>query len=76
MSDSAPTLSQVESVFSDFDQKIAEVSSATEIATSEMLDGLDRALLLVDHIKVAPLGSDPRLEERMLRLAELWDLGA
>lgn len=110
MSDSAPTLSQVERVFNDFEQKIAEVSSATEVATSEILDGLDRALLLVDQIEVAPSSSDaaadPRddlreelhtlvtvlqfqditkqqlgnassvLEERMLRLAQVWDLGA
>ena len=108
LSDSTPTLSQVESVFSEFEQKLTEVSSATEMATSELLDGLDRALLLADQLEVEPLSSDddadPRddlreelhtlvtalqfqdttkqqlgnastvLEERMLRLAEVFDL--
>ena len=108
LSDSTPTLSQVESVFSEFEQKLTEVSSATEMATSELLDGLDRALLLVDQLEVGPSSSDddadPRddlreelhtlvtvlqfqdttnqqlgnastvLEERMLRLAEVFDL--
>ena len=108
LSDSTPTLSQVESVFSEFEQKLIEVSSATEMATSELLDGLDRALLLVDQLEVGPSSSDddadPRddlreelhtlvtvlqfqdiakqqlgnastvLEERMLRLAEGFDL--
>ena len=108
LSDSTPTLSQVESVFSEFEQKLIEVSSATEMATSELLDGLDRALLLVDQLEVGPSSSDddadPRddlreelhtrvtvlqfqdiakqqlgnastvLEERMLRLAEVFDL--
>ena len=108
LSDSTPTLSQVESVFSEFEQKLTEVSSATEMATSELLDGLARALLLVDQLEVGPSSSDdnadPRddlreelhtlvtvlqfqditkqqfgnastvLEERMLRLAEVFDL--
>ena len=108
LSDSTPTLSQVESVFSEFEQKLTEVSSATEMATSELLDGLDRALLLVGQLEVGPSSSDddadPRddlreelhtlvtvlqfqditkqqlgnastvLEERMLRLAEVFDL--
>ena len=108
LSDSTPTLSQVESVFSEFEQKLIEVSSATEMATSELLDSLDRALLLVDQLEVGPSSSDddadPRddlreelhtlvtvlqfqdiakqqlgnastvLEERMLRLAEVFDL--
>ena len=108
LSDSTPTLSQVESVFSEFEQKLIEISSATEMATSELLDGLDRALLLVDQLEVGPSSSDddanPRddlreelhtlvtvlqfqdiakqqlgnastvLEERMLRLAEGFDL--
>ena len=108
LSDSTPTLSQVESVFSEFEQKLTEVSSATEMATSELLDGLDRALRLVDQLEVGPSSSDddadPRddlreelhtlvtvlqfqditkqqlgnastvLEERMLRLAEVFDL--
>jgi len=108
LSNSTPTLSQVESVFSEFEQKLTEVSSATEMATSELLDGLDRALLLVDQLEVGPSSSDddadPRddlreelhtlvtvlqfqdttkqqlgnastvLEERMLRLAEVFDL--
>ena len=108
LSDSTPTLSQVESVFSEFEQKLIEISSATEMATSELLDGLDRALLLVDQLEVGPSSSDddadPRddlreelhtlvtvlqfqdttkqqlgnastvLEERMLRLAEVFDL--
>lgn len=108
LSDSTPTLSQVESVFSEFEQKLTEVSSATEMATSELLDGLDRALLLVDQLEVGPSSSDDDadpcddlreelhtlvtvlqfqdttkqqlgnastvLEERMLRLAEVFDL--
>ena len=108
LSNSTPTLSQVESVFSEFEQKLTEVSSATEMATSELLDGLARALLLVDQLEVGPSSSDddadPRddlreelhtlvtvlqfqdttkqqlgnastvLEERMLRLAEVFDL--
>lgn len=31
--------------------KLAEVSSATEMAATGMLDGLDRALVLVDHLE-------------------------
>jgi hypothetical protein len=34
-------------------QKLAEVSSATEMAATGMLDGLDRALVLVDHLESA-----------------------
>ena len=104
------TLGQVESVFSDYEQKLAEIYSATEVATSEMLDGLDRALILIDQIEVAPSSSDadadPRdelreelhalvtlmqfqditaqqlgsastlLEDRMIRLAEVFDLSS
>ena len=104
------TRGQVESVFSDYEQKLAEIYSATEVATSEMLDGLDRALILVDQIEVAPASSDadadPRdglreelhalvtlmqfqditaqqlgsastlLEDRMIRLAEVFDLSS
>ena len=34
-------------------QKLAEVSSATEMAATGMLDGLDRSLVLVDHLEDA-----------------------
>ncbi len=34
-------------------QKLAEVSSATEMAATGMLDGLDRSLVLVDHLEAA-----------------------
>ncbi len=34
--------------------KLKEVSSATEFAASSMLDGVDRALELVDHVQAAP----------------------
>jgi chemotaxis regulatin CheY-phosphate phosphatase CheZ len=34
-------------------EKLAEVSSATEVAATGMLDGLDRALVLVDHLEGA-----------------------
>jgi len=34
-------------------QKLAEVSSATEMAATGMLDGLDRALVLVDELETA-----------------------
>ncbi|HIC54758.1 MAG TPA: hypothetical protein EYO97_13070, partial [Gemmatimonadetes bacterium] len=64
LSDSTPTLSQVESVFSEFEQKLTEVSSATEMATSELLDGLDRALLLVDQLEVGPSSSDDDADPR------------
>ena len=39
-------------------EKLAEVSSATEVAATGMLDGLDRALVLVDHIEVGVANSD------------------
>lgn len=39
-------------------QKLAEVSSATEVAATGMLDGLDRALALVDHIEAESSGTD------------------
>ena len=39
-------------------QKLAEVSSATEVAATGMLDGLDRALVLVDHIEAGASNSD------------------
>jgi chemotaxis regulatin CheY-phosphate phosphatase CheZ len=35
-------------------EKLREVSSATEIAATDMLDGLDRALVLVDRMDEAP----------------------
>lgn len=38
--------------------KLAEVSSATEIAATSMLDGLDRALVLLDGMESAAEGSD------------------
>ena len=34
-------------------QRLAEVSSATEMAATGMLDGLDRSLVLVDHLEDA-----------------------
>ena len=39
-------------------QKLAEVSSATEVAATGMLDGLDRALVLVDHLEAGSSDSD------------------
>lgn len=39
--------------------KLAEVSSATEMAATGMLDGLDRALVLVDHLEAADESSEP-----------------
>jgi chemotaxis regulatin CheY-phosphate phosphatase CheZ len=39
--------------------KLAEVSSATEMAATGMLDGLDRALVLVDHLEAADESRDP-----------------
>ena len=39
-------------------QKLAEVSSATEMAATGMLDGLDRALVLVDHLESAASSED------------------
>jgi hypothetical protein len=39
-------------------QKLAEVSSATEMAATGMLDGLDRALVLVDHLESASESSE------------------
>ena len=42
------------------DRKTAEVSSATEMAATRMLDGLDRALVLLDHLESrAQLASGP-----------------
>ncbi|MEQ9401851.1 MAG: hypothetical protein RJQ04_21975 [Longimicrobiales bacterium] len=38
--------------------KLAEVSSATEMAATGMLDGLDRALVLVDHLEAASPDDD------------------
>ncbi len=40
-------------------QKLAEVSSATEMAATGMLDGLDRALVLVDHLEAADESAEP-----------------
>ena len=40
-------------------QKLAEVSSATEIAATGMLDGLDRALVLVDQLEAADASAQP-----------------
>lgn len=39
--------------------KLAEVSSATEMAATGMLDGLDRALVLVDHLEAADEAREP-----------------
>lgn len=38
--------------------KLAEVSSATEMAATGMLDGLDRALVLVDHLEAEASDDD------------------
>lgn len=38
-------------------QRLAEVSSATEMAATGMLDGLDRSLVLVDHLEAADGGA-------------------
>ena len=40
-------------------EKLAEVSSATEMAATGMLDGLDRALVLVDHLEAADESEEP-----------------
>ncbi len=95
-------------------EKLAEVSSATEVAATGMLDGLDRALVLVDDLEAASATSDSEesaghrdelreelhtlmnllqfqditsqqlgyastvlqdIEDRMVRLADLFDLG-
>ena len=40
-------------------EKLAEVSSATEMAATGMLDGLDRALVLVDHLEAADESTTP-----------------
>ena len=40
-------------------EKLAEVSSATEMAATGMLDGLDRALVLVDHMEAADESGTP-----------------
>ena len=38
-------------------QRLAEVSSATEMAATGMLDGLDRSLVLVDHLEAEDEGA-------------------
>lgn len=45
-------------------QKLAEVSSATEMAATGMLDGLDRSLVLVDHLEDADASSSASDGER------------
>ena len=48
-------------------ERLAEVSSATEMAATGMLDGLDRALVLVDHLESAATGEDAAPESAELR---------
>lgn len=43
-------------------QKLREVSSATEVATIDILDGLDRAARLVDKLDEAAAGADETTE--------------
>jgi hypothetical protein len=44
--------------------KLAEVSSATEVAATSMLDGLDRSLVLVDALEDLDSGNSPAEGER------------
>lgn len=53
-------------------QKLAEVSTATEMAATGMLDGLDRALVLVDHLESASVSDDTEAQTTSLR-GELRD---
>jgi hypothetical protein len=60
-------------------RKLAEVSSATEMAATGMLDGLDRALVLVDHLEAADESAEPGavlldIEDRLVELARIFDL--
>lgn len=48
-------------------EKLAEVSSATEMAATGMLDGLDRALVLVDHLESASTTEGETEESQGLR---------
>jgi len=50
-------------------EKLREVSSATEIAATDMLDGLDRALALVDRMDESP---DATKDTRSLLRQELF----
>ena len=54
-------------------QKLAEVSSATEVAATGMLDGLDRALVLVDHIEAESQGEDGSADKSTEYRDELRD---
>lgn len=45
-------------------QRLAEVSSATEMAATGMLDGLDRSLVLVDHLETADSSETSPDDER------------
>lgn len=53
-------------------RKLAEVTSATEVAATGMLDGLDRALVLVDHLEAAEKDDGESEEKNGLR-GELRD---
>ena len=48
-------------------ERLAEVSSATEMAATGMLDGLDRALVLVDHMESAASAEESASESADLR---------
>ena len=51
--------------------KLAEVTSATEMAATGMLDGLDRALVLVDHLESGDEAGGDVVEDRGERWGEL-----
>ena len=52
--------------------KLAEVTSTTETAATGMLDGLDRALVLVDHLESTAVAEEEEADSEALR-AELRD---
>lgn len=53
--------------------KIAEVSSATEVAATDMLDGLDRALVLIDRLEEDEKGASEERADRDALRNELRD---
>jgi hypothetical protein len=46
-------------------ERLAEVTSATELAATGMLDGLDRALTLVDRMESGGAGTDPEARDAL-----------
>ena len=50
--------------------KLAEVSSATEVAATGILDGLDRAIVLVDELDSIDQSGDTRGQDVRLRLRD------